>query len=170
MTATPSMMMGVTVPARANTGPHLEVSHDSDFLFGTGKFVVEFWFKALDYVDESTFISSRTDNGGWRFFLRSDGDIRFFFWDNGVENKTLIWNGNLKDYAWHHAAIVRSGTGVNQIEMYIDGVKRADATYDNDNMDTGAVYLRIGGNYLTRLRNFHGYQSHLRISKCTDRG
>lgn len=119
------------------TGDYIKAA---DYNLGSGDFTVEFWV----YFD-----SFDADDG--LFELRGDGgygQITRTIFQHGVGgNQTLAyyngagWNsfGDFNTGQWYHCAVVREGSGTNNVSVYRDGTRLGQCT------DTGTF---IEGNFI----------------------
>lgn len=128
----------------------------SAFTFGTGDFTMEFWIYALD----NTLFSS----GNWYLF---DGNVNYTRIQ--VYNGTMYFYpvaGNYATYtcsslpsrAWHHIAMVRSGS---TLTGYVNGIAVGTASNSSNLTDTTftiGAYSGGGG-------PFNAYMSDFRITK-----
>ncbi|MEN6308995.1 MAG: LamG domain-containing protein [Anaerohalosphaeraceae bacterium] len=85
----------------------------------------------------------------WMFRMDSDGTLATAVWNGYVRSQTKINDGQ-----WHHVAAVLEDDGtptVNEIELYIDGLKEVNPSYANTQAvltsDEGNVFMgaRIDG-------------------------
>jgi len=95
------------------------VTDRADLRFGTGPFTIEFWYKRTHRNAANRFFfnkGSSTGPTGWQVGINSSFQI--FFSD---VNTTTTAAYALKHDLWYHVAIVREGTGSNQLKIYING-------------------------------------------------
>jgi len=83
------------------------------------------------------------------------------FGNTGSTN--LQGTSGIANNAWHHIAVVRSGTGSNQTALFVDGTREALGT-NSQNYTSGTIYL---GAFGTSDGFWNGYISNLRIVKGT---
>ena len=71
------------------------------------------------------FTTSSGDNA-WGLRLEANGTLNAYFSGDGGESPTTIGvaaaSSGLTENAWHHIAVVKNGTGNNNIKVYVDGV------------------------------------------------
>jgi hypothetical protein len=72
-------------------------------------------------------------------------------------------SGSFKLGQWQHFAIVRNGTGANNLTAYINGVSVATATSTYNFSAVTSTY--IGSNPNTGSQDFNGYIKDLRITR-----
>jgi CshA-type fibril repeat protein len=139
---------------------YAEVTHHSDFDFGTGAFSVEAWVKVtVDDGNEKTIVSKIGDEGtnigsnaGWAlrtFQANTDNNNSLEFWTqtNATTYTAVYADEGLKLDQWHHVAGVREADG--SLKLFIDGVE-ATTTERTGNGGVGTasvdntLNLRIG--------------------------
>tara|TARA_B100000686_G_scaffold350249_1_gene445676 strand:+ start:17806 stop:22839 length:5034 start_codon:yes stop_codon:yes gene_type:complete len=129
---------------------HLSIPHSDDFDF-PNDFTVEFWF--------NTVASDHSGNGGTMLSRHHAGltttQIGFRDSSNGqlmaqAHNVNQLFGPTgLHDGNWHHLAWVRSGTGSNNIKIYVDGTQQHQYTSTNPWFRTDAsspIYIGSYGN------------------------
>jgi hypothetical protein len=96
------------------TGDSLTISSSSAFAYGTGAFTVEFWVYSIGtaaaqvwVINSGLTLNIQRSTGG--FYNVYDGTDR-------VSSTAVIPN------IWNHVAVVRTGTGTNQTNLYVNGV------------------------------------------------
>jgi hypothetical protein len=154
------------VATAASQSAHLTMPYSADFDFGApsgaiNDFTVECW--AYHTATPSPYEVFMGGAGvGWQFGLNYGGSNQLNFWTSG-NYRTLGLPGGVtpSNNAWHHYAVVRSGT---TFTGYVDGVVcptviSADSTAVN--LGAGNA-LWIGGYVST---NVIGYMDEVRISK-----
>jgi RHS repeat-associated protein/uncharacterized repeat protein (TIGR01451 family) len=149
------------------SGDYLSAPDSNDWDF-SGDFTIDFWARFNSYGDYQNLLSTTTDgyaNGGfWLEFGRVRGFTLF-------SNMTLLLEDNvtsltgLSTGTWYHFAIIRSGTGTNNLKLYKDGVLAGQAT-TNVTINGGQNPLLIG-KYAANVTiyPFNGWIDELRISK-----
>ena len=146
--------------ANLSTSGYVTVAGSSDFNLGTGDFTIECWAKT-SYVQPG-------NNAMYLIDMRPNSTTIMGMYQNRsyahVNGVALPYNGNaigsnFNDGAWHHFALVRSGTTVTQ---YIDGFAIGSVT-DSANVGGNSAW-NIGA----RVSNNETWQGHLddfRITK-----
>jgi hypothetical protein len=134
----------------------------ADILLGTGNFTIEFWFKTNSSTQYAQMIGNETSGSASGFSLlinnnsSTGGQVAVYRAGSLVVSSS---SGDWSDDAWHHVAVVRSGT---TITLYLDGTSRGSAT--DANSYTGSTYF-IGRNNVYSGRDLLGYIDELRITK-----
>jgi len=141
------------------SGSYLSTPDSSDFAFGTGDFTIDFWYYHASTPSTYAVLISKCNKdawtSGWVLAYYPAGWIFFSPWNTPQTNPAYSSSSN----AWHHMAIVRSGS---TITMYVDGVTRGTSTQASS-IDTSyalAIGSQTGGGYY-----FNGWIDELRISK-----
>ena len=151
----------------------MQAANSADFDLGTGNFTWECQAYINDITRTQWFFSVFTTSSGqnaWGLRLESNGTLNAYFSGDGGESVTTIGvaaaSSGLTENAWHHLAVVKNGTGSNNIQIYVDGVSKVTGTF-------GAIHdtnlpFRVGrqGND-TYAQYFLGYISDVRIVKGT---
>lgn len=134
----------------------------ADLELGTGDFTIEMFFKTNSSVQYAQLIGNEVSGGsaGFSLLINNDsstgGQIALYRGSLIVQSASGDWS----DDAWHHIAVVRSGSTVT---LYIDGTSYGSGT-------TSASFN--GGNYYVAYnnefgpRNLVGYIDDLRITKA----
>ncbi len=155
------------------TGDYLQAANSADWDLGTGNFTWECFAKIADITRTQWFFSVFTTNSGqnaWGLRLESNGTLNAYFSGDGGESVTTIGvaaaSSGLTESEWHHIAVVKNGTGSNNIQIYVDGASKVTGTF-------GAIFdtnlpFRVGrqGND-TYAQYFLGQISNIRIIKGT---
>jgi hypothetical protein len=150
------------------TGDYLTVPYTTALQF-TGNFTIEFWA-----YPNSTQVSAAGMFGNYSSWPSSTG-VSMFAGHSAVS--TTKWVVALfgtfpaitstNDYvknAWSHIALVRNGTGSNNITLYVNGV--ASGTFTSNNTVTGTAnnwWICATGDSPT-TQNFAGYISNFRVA------
>lgn len=141
-----------------STSDGLYVTNNANFALGTGNFTIECF----------VYSENKTDNSG-RIFLQGQSGYSAISidYDSSSINVTLMMNLKIS-YAWthnigqwYHIAVVRSGTGSNQLKLYIDGVNVASGTSTES---ITAYNVHVGGINWASDYNFRGFISNMRYS------
>jgi len=155
------------------SGDYLQAANSTDWDLGTGNFTWECQAYITDITRTQWFFSVFTTNSGdnaWGLRLEANGTLNAYFSSDGGESPTTIGVGagssGLNENAWHHIAVVKNGTGSNNIQVYVDGVSKVTGTF-------GAIYntslpLTVGRQMNNSYpQYFLGYISDARIVKGT---
>jgi len=155
------------------SGDYLQAANSADWDLGTGNFTWECYAYITDITRTQWFFSvfhTGSGQNAWGLRLESNGTLNAYFDENGDESVSTIGvaaaNSGLTENAWHHIAVVKNGTGSNNIQIYVDGASKVTGTF-------GAIFdtnlpFRVGrqGND-TYAQYFLGQISNIRIIKGT---
>jgi len=141
-------------------------------------FCIECWFYPTD-VDTSGQVglimnrSSPSENGFWISQTDQNLDCRLAGTNaGGWEGVTTTTSNPLTLNTWHHIAYCRSGTGTDNITLYVDGVAEDTAT-SNAADDAAAGRDWVIGRFFTDADNsayyIQGYLDEIRFSTGTPR-
>jgi hypothetical protein len=144
---------------------YLGVGANSAFDFGTGNFTVECWF----YYASTPPAGSGYDYL-WGIGTSASSGIGLYI-EGGVPK---IWNGSavlttsgsISAGTWYHIAVVRNGSGTNNLTVYLNGSSIGSATVTSNLTGGGTSGMNIARWALASDANyFDGYISNLRITK-----
>ena len=146
------------------SGDYLTFSSNTPMDFGTGAFTIECWVytgdKSISGGASRTIIGNSGNSYTMQLYIdTSVGKV--VFGNTGSTN--LQGTSGIANNAWHHIAVVRSGTGSNQTALFVDGAREALGT-NSQNYTSGTIYL---GAFGTSDGFWNGYVSNLRIVKGT---
>ena len=96
------------------TGDSLTISSSSAFAYGTGAFTVEFWVYSIGTAAAQVWV---LNSGLTLNIQRSPGGFY-----NVYDGTDRISSTAVIPHTWNHVAVVRSGTGTNQTNLYVNGV------------------------------------------------
>ena len=129
----------------------LEISHATDFDFGTGDFTIDLWIRPSSLTGE---IMDDLDDD-IEFFLDGSGDIVF----NDSSGDEVLCSAAISVNTWQHVAVVRSGSTVT---MYIDGTSCGSDADMTSNYDLNGWHI---GNYVVdNTLDYSGHIDELRFS------
>lgn len=149
---------------------YVTISDSDDWNFGTGNFTWEAWVYFNSFNATYNTIINQGESDGLpeiHFFYHQDSPgPGLFFWvyDNSSELFRIYTSGALSTSTWYHLAVVRSGTGTGDTNLYINGIKQSVSTSGawNYNIVDVSEPLTIG-----RRTTYYtsGYFDEIRISK-----
>jgi len=142
------------------------------YSFGTGDFTVEFWMYTNALSSNQgpvSFMSNTIGNyitGQWEFQLTSTlGGLLSLVYATGLSATNTIQSSVITGAGqWWHVALVRIGSGANNMKLYINGTVAGQDTVTQAFGTTGAgrVGLRADGSV---ANYFNGYITNLRVVK-----
>jgi hypothetical protein len=139
---------------------NLIVNNSSDFAFGTGNFTVEFWANWTAWTGNQRFILMGQSGASNIEIGRGSSTDEIYFYIMNSLLGTYTWNPGTN--IWRHIALVRTGTGTNQVTLYIDGINVVSAT---SAANITANNIIVGGLNWAGSYNMQGYIDELRITK-----
>jgi len=133
--------------------------------FGTGNFTIEFNYYFIAHGSGTVGQLYESGTNGIGILIENTNQLRVFQRDGAGTSTTLIASGSgtaITVNAWSHIALVRTGTGTNQLTLYIDGVSVGTGISSaNYTSTTGYINGRYtGANYFPVIC----YISNLRVS------
>ena len=156
------------------TGDYLTAPNTVNANFNNGDFTVEFWMyassQALAPIVHQT---SYANNQGWIIWNYTGDNVgtatrKLTFMANGATFVLTTSSDAYTDNTWTHIAIVKNGTGSNNIKIYSNGTSIATGTYATA-LANPSTPLMVGGIINGQSWNgtsyFNGYLDDLRITK-----
>ena len=149
---------------------YFDIDASTDFAFGTGDFTIECWINlthddADNYYKRVYMTDGPTGNASGNFqiaIVPSTGVVNL--WEVG---SALDVSGSTKvtKAGWVHIAAVRSGSGSNNLKLYVDGVQDLQTTYTTSiSPNSGNPRPRIGAYAKDTGGSLPGHVSNLRVS------
>jgi len=131
---------------------YITYADDDDWYYGTGNFTIDFWVKFnTDPVVASTFMFYEQYENGTNYaqILSYNGKLYFYYYESGATT-AAAFNTNSAVFTtdWQHVAVVRYGTGENNMYAFIDGDSKSiywgSALAENEELGNIAAILAIG--------------------------
>jgi hypothetical protein len=160
----------------------LRVADNAALRLGSSDFTIECWFYMTGNSQtdggswvRGTLLSKVQDNNNyWNMFLNSGVGVNTgangatFSVGVGGSFQEVSSSAPISQNAWHHIAVVRNGSGSNNLKIYIDGVSVATGTLSSNDANTGGLGVAYW-NYSDAAYRFHfnGYISNARVIKGT---
>lgn len=152
------------------TGDYLSIARNNDFLpVANENFTIEAWVYLTATPGALPALIAGLGEYGtdsdWNFQISSS--LRVSFYINAIvttfENTTPITLNS-----WNHVAVSRSGTGSNNLRVFVNGIGQSFTT-NSTTVGTGNRNLTIGADQNGDEGNFTGYIDELRITKGVGR-
>ena len=147
----------------------LQIAANSDFDFGTGDFTVEWWQYMKDEPDEYQTVLSINYATNPNLAIQSAsnaGVVAQKVYVNG-SSLTFTEESNAPLSTWVHYALVRNGSGLNNLKIYRDGVQTGQGTYTGDIGSSSSINYIGGHPNVASGVDVQGFISNLRIVKGT---
>jgi hypothetical protein len=153
---------------------YLTVANNSIFNFSNNDFTIEFWmFASSQALAPIVHQTSYASNQGWIVWNYDGSNVsaitrKITFMLNGVSFVLTTSSDAYVNNTWTHIAIVKTGTGTNNIKIYSNGVVAATGTYSTslanttNNLMVGGI---INGVSWNNTVYFNGYLDDIRITK-----
>jgi hypothetical protein len=105
---------------------HVNAGSNASLQFGSGAFTIELWVKPTTVGGFRWLVARHNfdDNNGFRFGITSTN----FLWFRDRNTGANTFGSPISAGVWTHVAVVRSGTGVNQLQLYQDGALTGTGT------------------------------------------
>ena len=126
------------------TGDLISITDSNDFVF-SGDYTVEFWSYFVGQPANNLHICGQGGNSAsnYAFMCRSEGSGTFIFGTSNGSTQRLINPGMDLSNAWHHIAMVKSGTSQ---KLYIDGTQRGSVLTHSESVQNVSAPWEFGGN------------------------
>lgn len=133
------------------------LTYTSSTALGSGDFCIECWVYPTKSTGTNQWIWGNRSGGATSAYLFFDSLLTpSFETDSGTTN--LISSSTLTLNQWYHIAVVRIGSGTNNLKMYFNGVQVAQQTNTNNYSYTGSTPIGYSTSY-----PMFGHISNLRI-------
>ena len=133
---------------------------------------IEFWMYAISATG-SYFYQNYTTSGSsgtGQYFAWNPSTIQFGEYNGSFAGVSQFFITSSESYSlntWYHVAVVKNGTGTNNIKMYINGQLAATGTLANF-VTPGSATTYIGARNFNGVKDyFPGYISNFRVVKGT---
>jgi hypothetical protein len=134
----------------------LTVADNAALRPGTGNFTIEAWVFRTASGAAHTIYAKGGASTGFVFQITSANLLRFTDTTTNIDS-----TGTVAANTWVHVAVVREGTGTNQLKLYISGTNDGQGTVSTNFNQTEE--LRIGENR-GATEDFSGYISNVRFA------
>jgi len=135
---------------------YLTASDNAVFNFGTGDFTVEAWVYSKGAG--SIWSNGPTSSGSFGFYFQGTNELRCDYYGGTA----LVGATQAPDYAWHHVAVIRSGS---TLSLYLNGSRDATTTTSSNNTTDSFAVGRAWTNHAPG--SMEGYIADLRVIKGT---
>lgn len=141
------------------SGDYLTIANSSAIQFGTAAFTIQAWIYRSVSGATHTIAAKGGASTGWVLQVTSTNVLRFTDTTTNIDTTTTI-----PDSTWVHVAVVRTGTGSNELKLYINAVDSATGT-SSTNFNQTEV-LNIGADR-SNANSFNGYIANLKYTVGT---
>ena len=144
------------------TGDWLLVPHSPDINLSTGDFTIECWINVANTSAARSIVSKGTSSTtGFELYMNAAPTLLIFAFGASITYST---NYNLNQGQWYHIAVVKAGTGIGNIKMFIDGflIFESATAITTDLSTTANMYV---GASRTGTQPMFGYIDDLRITR-----
>lgn len=126
----------------SGSGDYIETPDHTDFVFGSGDFTIDGWFK-LSSAWGVNILSRGTQFVFYVYYDYPNLNLTFRCYDGSVTEHVLTHSTVVTTGAWHHAAVVMSS---NYCTLYLDGIGSSSEYISSVYNFAGTVKLLSGGN------------------------
>ena len=148
------------------SGDYFDAGTDSSLALGNGDFTFEFWIYHSSATGSnyagiySNTSESLNDANGLRISNYQTDATRLVLQTAATAIATTA-SGTVNIGQWNHVAVVRSGSGSNNITIYVNGASAAQGT---STANFSSAYAYVGTNvYSGTHYSYEGYISNLRV-------
>jgi len=160
---TPYQYHSISTAHALNTGFSLSAS--SNFDFGTGDFTIEWWqWWEEDITGYHSFLDINYGTSPNCTIQTNGQDRKYIFYTNGTSN-TMTESTEADRHKWYHYAVVRNGSGSNNVKMYRNGQVTAQMTQTGQIGNSSAQCNLLWGINSTTMMD--GFFADIRIVKGT---
>ena len=143
------------------TGDRLSTSPGVINSLGSGDFTIEGWVYPLSLSSMRILSQGTYAAGEFLFILNSNGSADFC---EATTSRLAFSAGSFVVGEWKYFAIVRSGSGSNNLKGYINGTLAGTGTSSSYNYSASTAIF-VGSNPTTASQDFQGYIDDLRITR-----
>jgi hypothetical protein len=136
------------------TNDRLTIADNAALRPGTSNFTIEAWVYRAAAGAAHTIFAKGGASTGFVFGITSGNVLRFTHTTTNIDS-----TGTVAANTWVHVAVVREGTGTNQVKLYINGVADGQGTVSTNFNQTEQA--RIGEDR-GETNDFNGYISNFR--------
>jgi hypothetical protein len=149
-----------------NGSSNLTIPYNTTAFSFDANFTIEFWANYTGHGTYGGFVSWAQNGSGWGGY-----QITFDAAANNIRveiNSSIVMVSSvvMYPYVWNHVALVRNGTGTNNIKLYLNGVTVAQATSTATFAASSGTTMKIGSER-GPVAYVQGLMSNLRIVKGT---
>ena len=159
---------GASLLLGGTTGDYVRLSGtSSNFAFGTGNFVIDFWLRVTDITGVQIMYEGRDAASEITPTIYANAGVLFFF-VNG--SNVITGDTTISVDTWLHVAVVKSS---GQTKLFLNGVQEGSTYTDANDYITNADRPLIGANGdagFLGANAVKGWLDEIRVSKGTDRG
>jgi hypothetical protein len=138
------------------TNDRLTIADNANLRPGTSTFTIEAWvYRVASGAAHTIFAKGASTPTGFSFGITSSNTLRFTDTSTNIDS-----TGTISASTWTHVAVVREGTGSNQLKLYINGTNDGTGTSSTNFNQTEEA--RIGENR-GATDDFNGYISNFRF-------
>jgi hypothetical protein len=141
------------------TGDYLSVADNANLRLGTSAFTIQAWIYRNAAGATHSIIAKGGASTGFVFQVTSTNVLRFTHGSTSIDTTETI-----PASCWTHVAAIRTGTGSNGFQLYINGVTRATGTVATDFNQTEVLYV---GADRSATNVMNGYISSLKFTNGT---
>jgi len=144
------------------SGDNLTTPTHASFSLGSGDLTIEGWFYNTSTAQYQFIFDGRQGGGA--------SDTTYLYTNNGTTLKTGFGNTNdaiaatIVQNQWYHFALVRSGSGTNNVTLYLNGENVWNITDTTDL--SSSTRMTVGSRY-NITNDFGGHVSDFRVVKGT---
>ena len=92
---------------------------------------IEAWIKTTSATQDIVYYGANATGQKYRFWVNGAGQIRV-----EINGAYIVGTTAVNDGQWHHVAMVQSGSAINSISLYVDGVIESISSISNATINT----------------------------------
>jgi len=150
------------------TGDYLVAANSPIYALGSGDFTLEAWvYTATAATNQAICAKESSGTDSFLFLIGNSSGNKVALnlsSDGATYSLTLTGSTTLSINTWYHVAAVRSGSGSNNIKLYLNGVQDAQGTFSGTVYNDTSMFT-VGYRQPASNLYFNGYIDDLRITK-----
>jgi hypothetical protein len=144
------------------SGDWVTAVNNPDINLSTGDFTIEGWINFANAGAQRSIAGKGVaGSSGWEIYCNATPTLFIFVFGNTIQYSN---NYNFNQNQWYHIAVVRAGTGIGNLKMFIDGFLTLESAVaiNNDLSTASPLFVGAGRGGNTP---FLGYIDDFRITK-----
>ena len=140
----------------------LTTAAHSDFDFA-GDFCIEGWVNKASDTNKQIICDGRSGTSTGYFLWVNDSGVLKLSLDSDESSEVIAGSTNIANGTWNHIAVTRSGSGSNNVKMFLNGTKIGEAT-NTSSLAGDGFYLGVQQQG-SSMNRFHGWLQDFRVYK-----
>jgi hypothetical protein len=149
------------------TGDCLTLANNAALQMSASDFTLEAWVYTASTANQAFMAHEASGALGFQFAVETNQSVTIAISSSGSAYATVLTStSKLRLGQWNHVAAVRSGSGSNNIAIYINGAKDATTATFAGTMNAPSTTFQVGCRYASGVTQpFNGYIGGCRVIK-----